>query len=164
MDFGSPAPVSLFEGQVRVASIPVSDHFAFTSLLVKNKVLLDKFKVNVPDLKVLDTLGIYFDDVPVGQVTVWKFDFGSDDISLSYWVDEDFYRRGIAFASVKLVADFVVSKYDVSQVFIHVSEDNFASLQLAAKLGLASKYRKVFKTKAGDKLHYVFELGRRDNA
>jgi RimJ/RimL family protein N-acetyltransferase len=156
MDFGSPELVSLSEGQVRVASIPRSQNVVFAELTFRNKEELDRFKIDVKDLKVLDTLGIYFDDVPVGQITVWKV-LSSDSISLSYWVDKDFYRRGIASSAIRLVASDVFGRYGVGSVFIHISEDNEPSIRLASKLGFVSQYRQVFDTKFGRKLHYVFE-------
>ena len=157
MDFGSPELISLSEGQVRVASIPISQHFLFVELTSENKEELNRFKIDVKDLKVLDTLGIYFNDAPVGQITIWKI-LSSDTISLSYWVDKDFYRRGIATSAIRLVAFNVFERYGVDSVFIHVSEDNEPSLRLASKLGFVCNYRQMFDTKFGKKLHYAFEL------
>lgn len=157
MDFGSPDFVSLSEGQVRVASVPRSEQVAFIELSSRNKEELERFKIDVKDLKVLDILGVYFDGVPAGEVTIWKL-LSSDAISLSYWVDKDLYRRGIASSAIRLVSSVVFERYGVDGVFIHVSEDNEPSIRLASKLGFVCEYRQVFDTKFGKKLHYVFEL------
>ena len=160
-DFGSPELFSFSDGFVTVASVPLDRRLEFVELEKKNAKDIKPFRIVIDNFRTLHSFGIFFDNVPVGEVSAWHF-LGEGVVNLSFWVDEDFRRKGVAFSAVKQMCSFLMEKYQ-KDVYAHVLPTNTASSQLLFKLGFVSISSIVINTADGMKVHNTWVL-RRDNA
>lgn len=160
-DFGSPEIFKFSDGDVTVESVSVVNQLDFIVLEKRNRKTIDSFRIVIDNVRTLNSFGIYFDGVPVGEVTVWTY-IPSSDVCLSFWVDDAFQRKGVGSSAVRLVSKFVLDTYS-SDVVAHALLDNVGSISLLKKLGFVPNGTIVFNTASGMKLHGVFVL-RSDNA
>lgn len=79
-------------------------------------------------------MGIWLNDTIVGSINVGQPEPNdSTEVSISYFIDKDYYNRGIARAAVKAVVDLKNSEgYDV---VAEVNRANIPSVNLLEKLG-----------------------------
>ena len=81
---------------------------------------------------------IWKSHVIVGEIILWGFtdgDDGSYDCLISYWVDRNYTNQGIGTKAVSLCVKHAFEQLNVDRVEAAIQPDNFASIQLAMKVG-----------------------------
>lgn len=64
---------------------------------------------------------------------------------LGYMIGKNYQRKGYAYESLMAVISLAKESYDISELFVEVSENNIASIELAKKIGF------IFDGKRNDK-------------
>lgn len=164
MDFGTPTTYEYVNGGVSIRSLPFNSNKDFIALSLSNKSELDIHTIKEPDIKIIESFGIYKDGNPAGEISIWTEAEAEKPIpSLSYWVDKDQRNLGIASTAVKLVINHCFETLDCEAVRAHATIDNHASKGLLAKYGFGIIFYTELKTRYGPKLFTVYELLRSDN-
>jgi len=165
MDFGTPTTYEYSDGDVSISSLPFNSNKEFIALSISNKSDLDIHTIKEPNIKIIESFGIYKNGVPAGEISLWsELDAQRTIPSLSYWIDKEQRRQGVATKAVELAIKHCFSVLDVEEVRAHATVDNQASKGLLAKFGFGTIFYTELKTKTGPKLFTVYELLRSDNA
>ena len=69
-------------------------------------------------------------DETVGTVDLFDFDIHNSRIALGLFVDEPFQGSGYAKASLKLVEEYVFDYLKINQLYVHIAENNTASIKM----------------------------------
>lgn len=165
MDFGTPTTYKYSEGGVSIFSLPFNSNKDFIALSLSNKSDLDIHTIKEPNIKVIESFGIYNNGTPAGEISLWTDLDGERVIpSLSYWIDKEQRNQGIATKAVRLAIKHCFNVLDSKEIRAHATVDNQASKGLLAKFGFGVIFYMELKTKSGPKLFSVYELLRSDNA
>ncbi|MEP4890706.1 MAG: GNAT family protein [Aliiglaciecola sp.] len=79
---------------------------------------------------------ICFNGILVGCVGVNRGEFEYQKSGeIGYWLARDYWRKGITFAAIQQLSDFVFSNTDIIRLFASVFSGNNPSMQLLLKLG-----------------------------
>ena len=86
----------------------------------------------------------------VGVVGLNHIDCFNEGASISYWVNEKYWRQGIALESIKRVIMFAFNKLKLRRLYLFAYASNESSNNLAKKCGfrLEGTLRKSHKSKA----------------
>ncbi|RMZ58129.1 N-acetyltransferase [Chryseobacterium nematophagum] len=77
------------------------------------------------------TFGIDFNDQLVGVISfIRQPDVYRKSVEIGFWVGEEYWKKGIAKASVKKMIDYAVKNLDVNRIFANVFEYNTASMKV----------------------------------
>lgn len=164
MDFGTPNTYEYSDDDVSISSLPFNSNKDFISLSLSNKSDLDIHTIKEPNIKVIESFGIYKNRSPVGEISIWSELDGEIIIpSLSYWVDKNHRNLGIAYKAVGMTIKHCFNTLNYEQVRAHATVDNHASKGLLAKYNFGTIFYTELKTKNGPKLFAVYELIRSDN-
>lgn len=79
------------------------------------------------------SLGIYFDDKLVGVFKMFDIDYKASSVTIGYRISEDYWGRGIATRSVKLVVDYLFNVIKVNRIQAFVIPQNKASISVLTK-------------------------------
>ena len=162
-DFGDePSFVKLSDGLVSVSSTKLSESEALLALELKNSEELSKWGERS---KVINTehhiFSIYYKDILVGQIILWDIEHNNTTTcSVSYWVDKDHHRKGIASKAIALVSNHAFSQLEIDSIEAHIQPENIASIELAKKLGfifIGTKQKQLSAT-SGLKTHLTYAL------
>ncbi len=111
----------------------------------------DEISSNQPDG--IRRMGIWLADRMIGYVGLIQEDMNANEIEVSYALDKEFTKRGIARAAIQTVTDHETD--DGNQVIAEVEARNHKSMQLLEDLGYKRQQRMrdgrfVFKKDATD--------------
>lgn len=85
-------------------------------------------------------LSIKYKEEIVGQIILWNFQ--EDEIkscSISYWVSQDFNKKGIGTDAVNLVCEYAFNELGVDEIDAVIQPENAASIRLVEKLKFAHR-------------------------
>lgn len=74
----------------------------------------------------------------LGAISIFGFDHDADAAELGYWLAPWGRGRGVATSAVSLVSTWAFEHLPVDQLKLLISDDNIASLKLAARAGYES--------------------------
>jgi RimJ/RimL family protein N-acetyltransferase len=149
-DFGGDfviTPVSLVHKNLLVKTSTLQESMEFSDIRERNSDSIYPFKVLDKSKKPKIPFGIYFKDVPVGEVTLWNISDGH--CYVSYWVDESYRKKGIASMAVALVTDYAFSKLSIEEIEAPILEENQASKDLIRKLFFSIAGYETFTSQDG---------------
>jgi diamine N-acetyltransferase len=69
----------------------------------------------------------------VGTVDLFDFEIHNSRIALGLFVDAEFQGNGYAKASLKLIEQYVFDYLKVNQLYVHIAENNTASIKMFEK-------------------------------
>jgi RimJ/RimL family protein N-acetyltransferase len=108
---------------------------------------------------------IYAQDILVGSIALWGFsrseeDYEPDMCSISYWVDEENNKKGIATSAVNLVTKYAFTELGIQLVEAPIQPHNLASIKVVSKLGFRKTKTIVDYLVVNDKPtnHEIYEL------
>lgn len=162
-DFGDePSFVKLSDGLVSVLSTKLSESETILALEKKNTEELSKWGERS---RVIDTehhiFSVYYKDTLVGQIIIWDIEHNNTTrCSISYWIDKDHHRKGIASSALKLVSNHAFAQLEIDSIEAHIQPENIASLELVKKLGfifIGTKQKQLSAT-SGLKTHLTYAL------
>jgi len=79
---------------------------------------------------------ISFNGIVVGCIGVNRGDFEYQKTGeIGYWLDKEYWRKGIASAAIQQISELVFSNTDIVRLFASVFSGNEASMQLLLKSG-----------------------------
>jgi len=86
----------------------------------------------------------------VGVIGLNHIDSFNQGASLSYWINEKYWRKGIASEAIKPVIDFAFNELKLRRLYLFAYASNKASNNLAKKLGfeLEGTLKQSHKSKA----------------
>jgi RimJ/RimL family protein N-acetyltransferase len=81
-------------------------------------------------------LAIVYNNIVAGTIgcTLQK-DVARKNVELGYFIDEQFWGKGIATEAVRLMIDYIQQHFDVMRIFAEVFEHNKASMKVLEKNG-----------------------------
>lgn len=157
-------PINLTYNGVSVKSQSIEDNYNFTNLRNKNYESIFEYEIEDTTGHPKIPLGIFYQNIPVGEVTIWGIDKRSKSCMISYWVDKDFRRKKIGTYAVALVTDYCFSDLDIEEVEAPVQEQNIASKELLMKLSYSIAGYETFTGKDGIKrAHETYLLLKPEN-
>lgn len=80
-------------------------------------------------------LGIVYKNSLVGVIGFHNYDKDKKAISLGYWIDEKYSRRGLITKTCKYLINYAFDKFNMGFVEIHTAKNNAKSKSVAQKLG-----------------------------
>ena len=106
---------------------------------------------------------VYAQDILVGQLLLWGFQRFEDEptiCSISYWVDEDNNRKGIATKAVRLATRHAFDSLTIEIVEAPIQSHNEASIGLVKKRGFIKTKTIVDYLEVDGKArnHQIYEL------
>jgi RimJ/RimL family protein N-acetyltransferase len=129
-DFRYEGPTTLVLGPVSVSIISWKSSLPYEEVKMKNDDSIAQYSVidnsSLPKI----SWGIDYNDQPVGGITVWAIDTKNKMCKISYWVDKDHRRRGIASAAIAMVCDQVYDSLDMEEIEVPILESNEPSKNL----------------------------------
>lgn len=157
-------PVSLRYKEVIVKSQSVEDSYTLANIRNKNYESISQYEIKDSTGHPKIPLGIFYQSIPVGEVTIWGIDKRSHSCMISYWVDKDFRRKKIGTYAVALVSDYCLSELNMEEVEAPVQEENTASKELLMKLSYTIAGYETFTGKDGIKrAHETYLLLKPEN-
>lgn len=75
------------------------------------------------------------DDIIMGGVSVFQFDYDNSNVMLGYWVAADFRGQGVAAAAARLASEFTFANVPVERIGLYHAVENEASCRAATKAG-----------------------------
>lgn len=130
-------PVHLLYKDVVVRSQSMSDNNTFVDLREKNAATVAPYEIKDMTGNPKIQMAIEYQNVPVGEITVWNIDKEKKSCMISYWIDENFRRQKIGTYAVALVTDYCMADLDMDEIEAPVQEENIASKELLMKLSYA---------------------------
>lgn len=155
-DFGNGTLNPLTDSDVSLKSLSWKNQQIIQKLTEKNKKYIDPYKLKSNNIKVLKTFEIFFQDRLTGSIAFWETE--DKETSISFWVDSDYYRKGIASKAVSLAVNYMFEKTEIESIIAHVADTNVASKELMLKKGFVPIHRKVLSLINGDVPHTVYRL------
>ena len=155
-DFGDGTLNSLKDSDVSLKSLSWRNQQILQRLTEKNKTYIDPYKLKSKNIEILKTFEILFQDELTGSIVFWLTD--EKETSISFWVDSDYYRKGIASKAVSLATNYMFEETEVENIIAHVADTNVASKELMLKKGFVPIHRKVLSLINGDVPHTVYRL------
>ena len=103
------------------------------------------------------------DDEAVGGIGfILQQDVAYRSAEIGYWLGEDYWGRGLATESVKVVTEYAFAHHEICRIYAHVFEWNLASARVLEKAGYLLEGRlKKSVTKDGqtiDQLMYAITV------
>jgi RimJ/RimL family protein N-acetyltransferase len=147
---------SLKDSDVSLKSLSWRNQQILQRLTEKNKTYIDPYKLKSKNIEILKTFEIFFQDELTGSIGFWLTD--EKETSISFWVDSDYYRKGIASKAVSLATNYMFEETDTESIIAHVADTNVASKELMLKKGFVPIHRKVLSLINGDVPHTVYRL------
>ncbi|MDO8459585.1 MAG: GNAT family protein [Nanoarchaeota archaeon] len=91
----------------------------------------------------------------VGSVGLSKVDYFQGTATVGYWINEDYWRRGIMSEALEAVINFAFRKLKLRRINVKAFSENKASNSLIKKAGFVYEgtCRKSVKDKALGKIH-----------
>lgn len=78
---------------------------------------------------------IYFQRKLAGLVDLQKIHVGDNKSSIGYWLDKNFYGKGIMTKSVKVLLKYAFDELGLNRIVIEVAVENVKSKAVAKRLG-----------------------------
>lgn len=72
----------------------------------------------------------------VGIISLKGIDLVNKKASLGYWIGEEYWRKGIATASVQLLIPYAFSELGLQEIYAYVFPDNKSSIRVLEKNGM----------------------------
>lgn len=72
----------------------------------------------------------------VGIISLKGIDLVNKKASLGYWIGEEYWRKGIATASVQLLISYAFSELGLQEIYAYVFPDNKPSISVLEKNGM----------------------------
>jgi RimJ/RimL family protein N-acetyltransferase len=155
-DFGDGTLNPLTDSDVSLKSLSWKNQQILQKLTDKNKAHIDPYKLKSKNIQILKTFEILFQDELTGSIVFWLTD--EKETSISFWVDSDYYRKGIASKAVSLATNYMFEETEIESIIAHVADTNVASKELMLKKGFVPIHRKVLSLINGDVPHTVYRL------
>ncbi len=97
----------------------------------------------------------------VGCIGLNHVDYFNEGASVSYWINERYWKKGIASEAMKLVIDFAFNKLRLRRLYLFAYDSNDASNNFAEKFGfeLEGNLRQSHKSKATGEIFNVNAYG-----
>lgn len=135
-DFGQPVGVDVSDGLVRISTTFPEDSKVIQKINEENKDFLDPWRTPMnTDSSETKILSIRYKEEIVGQVILWNFQKEElKSCSISYWVAENFNKKGIGTAAVNLTCQYAFEELQVEEIDAVVQPENSASIRLIEKL------------------------------
>lgn len=162
-DFGDePSFVKLSDGLVSVSPTKLAESELLLKLEEKNSEDLRPWGERSRGINLEHHIfSIYYKNIIVGQIILWDIEHNNTTTcSISYWVDKDHRRKGIASTAIKLVAQHAFSQLEIDSIEAHIQPENISSVELAKKLGfifIGTKQKQLSAT-SGLKTHLTYAL------
>ena len=101
------------------------------------------------------SFAIIFEDKLVGSIgCVPQKDVYRKSIEVGYFVGEHFWGKGIATESVRILLDYIKTRFDVVRIYAEVFEHNKASMKVLQKNGF---YLESIRRKAAIKNNIIID-------
>lgn len=159
--FSYDGPTILEIGPVSVQILSWKSTLEYEELRKKNDDSVSKYLVadnsNLPKIP----WGISYEGVPVGEITVWSIDMRNRMCKISYWVDSDYRRKGIASAAIAAVCDQMFESLDMEEIEAPIVEDNEPSKNLVQSLFFNMAGYEVLADKNGALISHEIYLQRK---
>lgn len=86
----------------------------------------------------------------VGEVDINHIDYFNEGASISYWINQKYWNKGIASESIKPIISFAFNELNLRRLYLFAYSSNESSNNLAKKLGfkLEGTLRQSHKSKA----------------
>ncbi len=156
-EYSGPEIISM--GPVSVSIIPWKSSLSYHELRQRNEDSVSQYSVidnsNLPSI----SWGIEHNGVAAGEVIVWSIDIRNKICKLSYWVDKDHRRKGVASAAVALVCDQIFESFDINEIEAPVAETNEISKEFIKSMLFTMVGYEVLSDKSGSSSkHEVYLL------
>jgi RimJ/RimL family protein N-acetyltransferase len=155
-DFGDGISSSLSDSDVTLNHLFWARQKLVNNLAEKNKDYVEKYKLKSKNIKIIKTFEILYKQTLVGSIAFWETE--NKETAISFWVDSDYYRKGIASKAVSLATNYIFKETDTESIIAHVADTNVASKELMLKKGFVPIHRKVLSLINGDVSHTVYRL------
>lgn len=101
----------------------------------------------------------------VGEIDINHIDYFNQGASISYWVNQKYWKKGIASESIKPIIEFAFNNLKLRRLYLFVYASNESSNNFAKMSGfkLEGTLRKSHKSKATGKIHDVNTYGLLEN-
>ncbi len=99
--------------------------------------------------------GIFFQEKLVGNVCAVNLHQPVYRATLSYWLDREYWGRGLATRSVERLIQFLFDVYQVPEVRIYCERENLPSVRLAERSGF-KRFRPNLDQRSDNTLDYVW--------
>jgi [ribosomal protein S5]-alanine N-acetyltransferase len=76
------------------------------------------------------------DSLPFGVIDLKGIDYVNKKADLGYWIGEEYWGKGIATASVRLVISYAFSELGLEEIYAYVFPENKASIRVLEKNGM----------------------------
>ena len=88
----------------------------------------------------------------IGHFTIKSLDYSIPKCELGYWLDEDYYGKGLMTEAVNIILVFCNSQLDMRKIFLRTMTTNIASQKVAEKCGFTKEghLQKEHRTGNGD--------------
>lgn len=136
-----PDATELVDNTVRVVTASYANTEKMIMLRSKNQKFLAPWSARPKNSSLENyVFEIYAQDILVGSASLWGFkrseeDYEPDTCSISYWIDEDNNKKGIATSAVDLVAQHAFTQLGIELVEAPIQPHNSASIKVVSKLG-----------------------------
>lgn len=80
---------------------------------------------------------IYMNNVNVGKIVILNKISDARGVQITYEVNEEYRKQGIATKAVKVITEFILS--NGTKVYAHVITDNIASIRVLEKSGFVKE-------------------------
>jgi RimJ/RimL family protein N-acetyltransferase len=155
-DFGDGGSSTISDSEVALRTISLHNQKELYALAEKNKKYIDPYKLKSMNVKITKTFGVFFENKLVGSIAFWLTE--EKETSLSFWIDSDYYRKGITSKALSLATSYMFENMNIDAVIAHVSDDNLASRELLFKQGFTPTYRKLLDLTYGPTKHTIYRL------
>ncbi len=98
---------------------------------------------SIEDVNKYTGSGKMFFDIFYKNNLIGMVEFNSEKNYLSYWLASKFHNKGIMSKILKNISDLFL-ELGLSEVFVHIQDENIASIRVAEKSGFKLKRRKVY--------------------
>lgn len=80
-------------------------------------------------------LGIVYKNSLIGVIGFHNYDKLNKNISLGFWIDEKYSRKGLITKTCKYLINYAFDRFNMNSVEIHTAKNNVKSKSVAEKLG-----------------------------
>lgn len=156
-DFGNGVePESISDGDVSIRTLTWVREKELHLIAKSNKEQIDPYKLKDKNIEVLKTFGVFYKDSIVGSISFWLV--AEDEVAISYWIDKNHYRLGIATKAIPLATEYMFEREGIQSFSAHILERNIASKNLMNKLGYTPTLRRVLNLVSGEQVHTIYRL------
>jgi len=103
-------------------------------------------------------MGINMGELLIGYINIKNIDWKIPKCELSYFIDEDYERKGITTSKIKQTLKFCFEELEMNKIYLRIGKYNNGSQRIAIKNGfkLEGELRKEFRTSQGELVDVLY--------